>query len=309
MRLLSILPLAAAGLLFHMPGPKADFEFSGELKAPASVQFENESRRARSYEWDFGDGGTSTEENPSHTFRGAGSYVVTLRAQKRNRVDVIRRQIQIEGPTACRVRIKTDYGDMLVELYDATPEHQANFIRLARTHFYDSLLFHRVIDGFMIQGGDPKSRNAEPGQPLGMGGPGYTLPAEFVDTLAHVKGALAAARTGDNVNPEKRSSGSQFYIVDGRTVDEQMLKNMNIRKGIRYMPSLTAQYLEQGGAPFLDQEYTVFGQVIEGMEVIDKIANVKKDSRNRPEQDIPMEVEVVDYFMAKETEEQTSGSK
>jgi peptidyl-prolyl cis-trans isomerase B (cyclophilin B) len=182
---------------------------------------------------------------------------------------------------------------MLVELYDATPQHQDNFVKLVQEGYYDGLLFHRVIENFMIQGGDPKSKDAPAGQALGSGGPGYTIPAEFVDSLVHIKGAIAAARTGDAVNPQKRSSGSQFYIVHGRKVTEQDLAQLEAQKGFRYTTRQKEAYLEHGGTPFLDRDYTVFGQVVEGFEVLDKLAAVPTDPRDRPKEDLKMKIRLI----------------
>ncbi|MDP2176114.1 MAG: peptidylprolyl isomerase [Bacteroidota bacterium] len=153
------------------------------------------------------------------------------------------------------VTINTSLGAIKVQLYDETPLHKANFIKLCKTGFYNGLLFHRVISQFMIQAGDPDSKAAVKGAMYGSGGPGYTIPAEINPKFQHTKGALAAARMGDQMNPKKESSGSQFYICHVET-------------------------------PFLNNEYTVFGQTIEGFEVIDKIANVQKDGSDRPLQDI-----------------------
>ena len=181
-------------------------------------------------------------------------------------------------------------GNMIAEIFDSTPRHQENFVKLVEQQFYDSLLFHRVINGFMIQGGDPESRNAPAGKMLGSGGPGYTIKAEFVDSLAHVKGALAAARTN---NPQKRSSGSQFYIVHGRSVSDQDLDNKEGKADFRYPRHIREAYAERGGVHFLDQEYTVFGRVIEGLEVIDDIAAVVTNSANRPKEDMWMIIKLI----------------
>jgi peptidyl-prolyl cis-trans isomerase B (cyclophilin B) len=182
---------------------------------------------------------------------------------------------------------------MTVWLYDATPKHRDNFLKLAEQGYFDDLLFHRVINGFMIQGGDPNSRNAKPNQQLGSGGPGYTIPAEFVDSLVHKKGALAAARTGDQVNPEKKSSGSQFYIVQGRAVTADELDMIESRKGFRYSKEQRDTYMAAGGTPFLDRDYTVFGEVIEGLDVIDKIASVATLPGDRPKVDVRMKIKPV----------------
>ncbi|HRE37667.1 MAG TPA: peptidylprolyl isomerase [Chitinophagaceae bacterium] len=185
------------------------------------------------------------------------------------------------------VLIQTSMGDMTVRLSDSTPLHRDNFLKLVKVHFYDSLLFHRVIKDFMIQGGDPNSRNAKPGEALGMGGPGYRVPAEFRQTLFHKKGVLAAAR--DN-NPEKASSGCQFYIVQGKTFTDAELDNLETSRLKRKIPTEHREvYKVLGGTPHLDQNYTVFGEVIKGIEVLDKIAAVetsKGADRDRPVQDV-----------------------
>lgn len=191
------------------------------------------------------------------------------------------------------VEIVTDYGTMKVRLYDETPLHRDNFIKLVEQGYYNDLLFHRIIKSFMIQGGDPNSKNAGPGVQLGSGGPGYTVPAEFNPALIHKKGALAAARMGDQMNPQKASSGSQFYIVHGSPVDESMLQQLSSRSGMAYTPEQIATYKTVGGTPFLDGQYTVFGEVVEGLDVIDKIAAVKTLPGDRPEVNVKMTVRTV----------------
>lgn len=186
--------------------------------------------------------------------------------------------------------ISTEFGDMKVKLYNSTPQHRDNFIKLAEEGFYDGTLFHRVIAGFMIQGGDPDSKTAPAGQSLGMGGPGYTIPAEI--GALHLKGALAAARTN---NPEKASSGSQFYIVHGKPVTDAELDNITQRTGKTYSDVQRQLYQELGGTPQLDFEYTVFGEVVEGFEVIDAIATVSTNPQagNRPLSDVKMTVKIL----------------
>ncbi len=255
------------------------------------------------------------------------------------------------------VTIKTPYGDMIAILYDETPKHKANFIKLAQEHYFDSLLFHRVIQGFMIQGGDPNSKKAKPGESLGNGGPGYTVDAEFIPTLFHEKGALSAARLSDQVNPQKASSGSQFYIVQGTVISPQEIDNlrydqMQLMTGLRKMfedpsnkPLLDSlnqlyfagdmmayqqrlfalaprvekatglkvinevsdakikAYTTVGGSPHLDGQYTVFGKVIKGLDVIDKIAAVQRDAGDRPLEDIRMTVTVQELSRKKITKE------
>ena len=189
--------------------------------------------------------------------------------------------------------IETNMGNMKVKLYNSTPQHRDNFIKLANEKFYDGIIFHRVISGFMIQGGDPNSKNPTPGKGYGNGGPGYTIPAEI--GLHHFKGALSAARQGDNVNPNRESSGSQFYVVQGTKQTDQTLHQMSTQNGITYSDAEVALYKELGGTPFLDGGYTVFGEVVEGMDVIDKIAGVatNKNLGDRPEEDVVMNVRII----------------
>jgi cyclophilin family peptidyl-prolyl cis-trans isomerase len=178
------------------------------------------------------------------------------------------------------VEISTTRGIIVIRLSDSTPRHRDNFLRLAKTGYYDSLLFHRVIRHFMIQSGDPDSKGGNPGKPLsqgGSGGPGYTIPAEFRPTLFHKRGALGAARTGDDVNPARASSGSQWYIVQGRQFTDGGLDSVEKfrLKGRKIPEDERSVYRQLGGAPHLDQQYTVFGEVIRGMDVVDSIAAVE----------------------------------
>lgn len=249
--------------------------------------------------------------------------------------------------------IKTKYGDMKMVLYDQSPQHKQNFTDLTKKGYYDSLLFHRVINGFMIQTGDPDSKGTQPGSKLGNGGPGYTIPAEFVQGLIHEKGAVAAARQGDNINPKKESSGSQFYIVQGKVWTENELKGsrVNFNELYKYfgnlierssfehvkdqvlrfqneqkmqalqdlimsmkdtieqeydveldLPLTTRQietYTTVGGTPHLDGAYTVFGKIVDGIDVIDKIASVQTDSNDRPVENIIMTIEMEKLSRAK----------
>ena len=274
--------------------PIADFTIQGDDRtAPTALQFENKSINAETYEWDFGDGNTSMDAEPSHRFGASGNYLVILKAKKGKKTRKTEKRVKIDAPETCLVEIETDYGIMIAELSDETPLHRDNFSKLAEEGFYDGLIFHRVIQNFMIQGGDPKSKNAPPGTSLGGGSPGYEIPAEFNPALIHVKGALAAARTPDQVNPEKKSSGSQFYIIHGKPLSDGELDRIEGQKDIRYTPEQRKAYLEQNGYPALDQNYTVFGQIISGLDIIDKIAEVKRDRRNRPDTDIKMKVRLI----------------
>jgi len=187
--------------------------------------------------------------------------------------------------------IETNYGNMKVKLYDETPQHRDNFKKHVEGSYYDDLLFHRVIQGFMIQGGDPDSKGAPQSKRLGAGGPGWTIPAEI--GKLHFKGALSAARQGDGVNPEKESSGSQFYIVHGKQSSDQELDMMGQRSGITYTAEDREKYKTVGGTPFLDNNYTVFGEVVEGLDVIDKIAAVKTAPGDRPLEDVTMKIKKI----------------
>lgn len=186
------------------------------------------------------------------------------------------------------ILLQTNYGDIVIRLSDSTPLHRDNFLKLVKTHYYDSVLFHRVIKNFMIQGGDLDSKHAKPGEPLGEGGPAYTIPAEFRATLFHKKGVIAAAR--DN-NPEKASSGSQFYIVQGKIFTDAGLDSVETYRlnGKKIPADQREVYKTLGGTPHLDQNYTVFGEVVRGLDVVDKIASVqtsKGEDRDRPLEDV-----------------------
>ena len=196
------------------------------------------------------------------------------------------------------VRIETSVGNIRVALSDDTPLHRDNFLKLAREGFYNGTLFHRCIKNFMIQGGDPDSKNAQPGQLLGEGEVGYTIPAEFcLPYLYHWRGALAAAREPDDVNPEQESSGCQFYIVYGKkqaAADIRKVREMLEEKGIELTPQMIDDYYMRGGTPHLDGQYTVFGEVIEGMEVVKAIQGVATDKNDRPLEDIVIRRMVVE---------------
>ena len=210
--------------------------------------------------------------------------------------------------TKCKVKIQTMLGDIVVRLYDETPIHRANFLKLAKEGYYDGTLFHRVIKDFMIQGGDPDSKGAPAGKILGVGDPGYTLEAEIKDGLFHKRGALAAARQGDEVNPDRRSSGSQFYIVWGIM---QMRRDRN-RAGLQELQDKLAAEAESkvgktgltddqlkiystiGGTPHLDGQYTIFGEVEEGLDVVEMIQGTATGRADRPVDDIEMRMIVIE---------------
>lgn len=206
-----------------------------------------------------------------------------------------------------KVIITTTEGKIVLELYDQTPKHTNNMIKLAEQHFFDSTLFHRCIPGFVIQGGDPNSRRAKPGEMLGNGETGYRIDAEFNDSLIHKYGALAMAR---DENPAKASSGCQFYIVIGKKLSDDELNRIEQRNKRIYTPEQREIYKTKGGTAFLDGNYTVFGEVLEGMDVVEKIAAEPRNQMDRPEKDIRMlKVEVIKPKVVKQIQKKNSTKK
>ncbi len=190
------------------------------------------------------------------------------------------------------VRIKTDKGECIVRLYNETPKHRDNFVKLVKSGFYNGTLFHRVIRSFMIQGGDPDSKKAKPGQLLGDGDLGYQIPAEFNPGLFHKRGVIAAARDD---NPAKTSSASQFYLVQGKVYTDEELDNVEQKrlKG-RKIPEAQRQiYKTAGGSPFLDQNYTIFGEIVRGIEMVDSVAAVETDKNDRPVKDVVIQMSLL----------------
>jgi cyclophilin family peptidyl-prolyl cis-trans isomerase len=204
---------------------------------------------------------------------------------------VAKKPLAIQKLTNVRIKISTDSGNIIVKLSDSTPLHRDNMVKLIRQGFYDSLLFHRVIPQFMIQGGDPGSKYAAPGTMLGSGGDTMArIPAEFNTALYHKKGVLAAARDG---NPQKASSACQFYLVEGKLYTDEQLNIHELQKGFKYTPEQRKMYTTVGGTPQLDAAYTVFGEIESGVEVIGKISGVPRDGANRPLGDIRMRIEIL----------------
>lgn len=211
--------------------------------------------------------------------------------------------VSASKPKNTFVKISTSYGEVLIKLLNETPQHRDNFIKLAKEGTLNGTLFHRVIKNFMIQGGDPTSKTAKAGSLLGDGDLGYTVPAEFVPNLYHRKGVLAAARDD---NPTKASSASQFYIVQGKKYTDAELDALeNGRLAGRKIPSDQREvYKTIGGTPFLDQSYTVYGEVVKGIEMVDKIADLKTDKNNRPLEDVKMVVILLKKSAAKKLEKE-----
>lgn len=210
------------------------------------------------------------------------------------------------GPKNQYVRIKTSYGECIIRLYNETPQHRDNFIKLTKQGFYNGTLFHRVIQNFMIQGGDPDSKDpkkAAPGAELGNGDVGYTVPAEFKDSIFHKRGVLAAARDD---NPKKASSGCQFYIVEGKRYSAGKLDTLEKAprmNGHKFPQWQRDWYQSVGGTPQLDQNYTVYGEVVMGLDMVDRIAAVKTGERDRPVADVPMTVELLNNKQCKQLDE------
>jgi len=222
--------------------------------------------------------------------------LVTNFADGQVKKNLVKNPVAVKRQPGIRIKLTTDSGVIVIRLYDATPMHRDNFVKLVKAHFFDSLLFHRVMSGFMIQGGDPLSKNAKPGEQLGMGGGDMPMtPAEFRPSLLHKKGVLAAARDD---NAEKASSACQFYLVQGRVCSDAELNiaECKIRQNypdFYYTDEQRKMYKTIGGTPSLDMNYTVFGEVEKGLEVIDKIASVPTAPGDRPIGDVRMKMEVI----------------
>ena len=206
------------------------------------------------------------------------------------------------------VKVDTDKGELILKLYNETPQHRDNFVKLVKEGYYEGVLFHRVIHNFMIQGGDPDSKNASAGQPLGNGGPSYKIPAEIQDGLFHKKGAIGAAR--DN-NPEKASSGSQFYFVQGKKFTDAGLDSLETLRmqGKKFTAAQRKAYTTIGGTPHLDFNYTVFGEITDGLSLVDTIAKVKTDALDRPEENVAMHMRLLTKREALNLERQAAGLK
>jgi len=185
-----------------------------------------------------------------------------------------------------KVVLDTDLGEIEIVLYEKTKEHKENFVKLVKEGFYDGLLFHRIIENFMIQGGDPQSKDAPKEKNLGSGGPGYTIPAEIIPEYYHKKGAISAARTGDNMNPMRRSSGCQFFIVTGKVYSADELSMYEKRLNTKFSEEQKQVYTTIGGTPFLDAQYSVFGEVVRGMDIVEKLEKVKTGAGDRPVEDV-----------------------
>ncbi|MGZ5282255.1 MAG: peptidylprolyl isomerase, partial [Bacteroidia bacterium] len=244
------------------PAPVASFTYTVDGK---NVSFTSTStNNPTEYSWNFGDGKTGTGEKVTHTYDSSGSYTAILTVKNAGGSNSTSQMVSVMQNEQL-IELKTSFGTMIMWLHNETPLHKANFLKLAKEDFYDGTTFHRIIKDFMIQGGDPNSKDENPNND-GTGGPGYTIPAEIRSDLKHIYGAVGAARTN---NPEKASSGSQFYIVNNKN-----------------------------GTPHLNGAYTVFGQIIQGVDLAAQIALQPKDAANRPIDDIEMDVNILEKTRA-----------
>ncbi len=274
MKLINRLPLFSLLLLLSfgsvvsckkddpMPAPIASFTYTTEGK---TVTFKSTStNNPTEFAWNFGDGKFASGETVTHTYDSGGNYTVTLTVKNAGGSNTASQMVNIMQKEQV-IEIKTSFGTMIMWLHNETPLHKANFLKLAKEDYFDGTTFHRIIKDFMIQGGDPLSKDDNPNND-GTGGPGYTIPAEIKPELKHIHGAVGAARTN---NPQKASSGSQFYIVENKN-----------------------------GTPHLNNQYTVFGQIIQGIDVATKIAEQPKGAADRPIDDIKMDVNILEKTKA-----------
>lgn len=287
--------LAGIALILSCNRPLAHFQLENDHQAeiPNVIKFYNTSKNAEKYLWDFGDGTKSELVEPTHQYLHSGHYDVKLTVSNGKKSSDYKKHIHVLAPKTCHVLIKTNFGNMVVELYDNTPLHRDNFIHRVEQGFYQDLLFHRVIEGFVVQGGDQESRNAPLTQKIGSGISGNEINAEFNPENIHLKGALGAARMGDQINPEKKSDSSQFYIVHGSKVLPETLDHIEHSRNFRYSSAQKNAYETWGGTPQLDMEYTVFGKVVSGLEVLDAIAASKTNGEDRPLENVWMKLSVI----------------
>lgn len=269
--------------LWQCAKPIAGFVQKSESKlvVPAKVYFENTSENVSSYSWEVNGKVLSSDKHLEHTFYDSGRNSVVLIAKEGNKTTRKESIFYVEPPTFCTVLIQTTEGDLILELSEKTPGHLKNFSDLVESGFYNGIFFHRIIDDFMIQCGGNENRNS---------GKRHTtppeIPHEIGNELLHYKGALAAARNPDDINPTKASSGSQFYIVDGRSLDSDRMQKIQQEKLFDYTDEQLEKYIAMGGAPQLDGEYTVFGHLISGFEVLDRLARTDTDKYDKPINDI-----------------------
>lgn len=252
-----------------------------ENQLPLLLQADNTSSNASTYVWKVNGREVSSDEQLDYPIYDSGRYIIELVAQEGDKTHIKTNEIFVEPSENCLLLMRTTEGDMVFSLLEETPRHLHNMEALVESNYYTGLLFHRIIDDFMIQGGDNKTRSSgrrhkEP----------ETLAHEIKTEFPHYRGALAAARMPDDINPEKASSGSQFYIVDGRSYDMDKIQKAQKEKYFDYTADQLEAYVEKGGAPQLDGEYTVFGYMVSGYKVLDRIAQVATDKYDRPNNDV-----------------------
>jgi len=273
-----IIGLVLCTLLGACTKPISQFRtLSTDFSAPATIEFKNLSTGADSYIWKVDSEVISDSSNLNHIFLGSGRHTIELISTAGSKQSVSSQDIFIEAPSECLVYMQTSLGPLLFSLSDNTPRHRDNFIELVASTYYDGIKFHRVIDGFMIQAGDSKTNVAS--QKISH----KKEIAEEINTgLMHYKGALAAARMPDDINPERASSGTQFYIVDGQKLTAEAIEKQSYSKLFDYTEEQKSRYIQEGGAPQLDGEYTVFGHLIDGYDTLEAISNAATDSRDNP---------------------------
>ena len=267
-------------LLSACSKPIADFalkDVQKENQLPLLLQADNTSKNASSYIWKLNGREVSTSDHLNHQVYDSGRYVIELEAIEEGKSHIQQEEIIVYPSETCLLLMRTSHGDLIFELLEETPLHLHNMEKLIESKYYNGLLFHRIIDDFMIQAGDNKTRSS---------GRRYDDPEpiqhEIITDYPHYKGALAAARMPDDINPERASSGSQFYIVDGRSYDLERMQKVQKEKYFDYTEEQLLTYVDKGGAPQLDGEYTVFGYMKQGFDVLDKIARVSTDKYDRP---------------------------
>lgn len=270
--------LVSTLLIASCSKPTAEFLINADdNQAPALINFKNLSKNSESYIWSINEDVVSEDETLEHLFLESGRYDIQLKALKDGKIASQTKPVFIDAPKNCSVYIETSLGAMTFVLSELTPNHRDNFLDLIEKKYYNGLSFHRVIDGFMIQGGDNKTRKTKDRFKFK-----EQIPSEFNKEHFHYKGALAAARMPDDINPDKMSSGTQFYIVDGVELSIDAIKNHEASKLFSYTVDQKKRYLESGGAPQLDGEYTVFGYLIDGFDVLEKISKIETGEMNVP---------------------------
>ncbi len=268
--------------MFSCARPIAEFAIPASSNtAPVELTFDNRSEQAEDYIWRLDEKVVSRESIYSHQFINSGRYIISLEAIKGGKSTTKKQEVIINAPEKCHVLMETSLGNMTFELSEKTQGHLKNFTALIESGYYNGLAFHRVIDGFMVQGGNDNTRKEKKKYDYPA-----TIPHEIDPTLHHYQGALAAARMPDSVNPEKASSGTQFYIVEGTAQKTKGLNKMAASKLFTYTQEQLDKYIEIGGAPQLDGEYTVFGYLVSGIHVLEKISSVETDKTDKPNEDV-----------------------